>query len=184
MLKAIIFDFGNTLIFKRPDHSSDKLIDEIDYQLGQVTDDVRFKEETLFKYDLSEIEFNEILRKIVDKYEKCGKVWAILPKLREKYKLAIINNGSYLTFPAFNKKFKISKNFDLFISSAIEGVKKPDRKIYLKTLEKLGLEPRECLFFDDLKENVESANKIGIKSYLWKNCDQGFDLLRSKINFS
>lgn len=39
---------------------------------------------------------------------------------------------------------------------------KPDPGIYSFLLQKYGLNPSECLFFDDRAENVEAAQKLGI----------------------
>ena len=39
---------------------------------------------------------------------------------------------------------------------------KPEPEIYEILLEKYGLIPEECLFFDDTKENVDAAKNIGI----------------------
>ena len=39
---------------------------------------------------------------------------------------------------------------------------KPDPGIYSFLLQKYGLDPLECLFFDDRAENVEAAQKLGI----------------------
>ena len=39
---------------------------------------------------------------------------------------------------------------------------KPDERIYRCLLEKYSLRPQECVFLDDLAENVEGAKKLGI----------------------
>ena len=36
---------------------------------------------------------------------------------------------------------------------------KPDRQIYAYLLERYGLLPQECLFLDDLEQNVEAARQ-------------------------
>jgi HAD superfamily hydrolase (TIGR01509 family) len=42
------------------------------------------------------------------------------------------------------------------------GMHKPERQIYELTVEKLGVEPSECVFIDDLRENCEGAEAIGM----------------------
>ena len=48
------------------------------------------------------------------------------------------------------------------VISAEEGFAKPDREIYEITLRKLGSEPQECVFVDDLQENIQAARALGM----------------------
>jgi putative hydrolase of the HAD superfamily len=42
------------------------------------------------------------------------------------------------------------------------GFRKPDKMIYQKSCEIVNVNPGECIFIDDLKENVKGAKKIGL----------------------
>ena len=42
---------------------------------------------------------------------------------------------------------------------------KPDPAIYKALIEKYSLDPAECLFFDDMKANIEAAGKLGIGTF-------------------
>jgi putative hydrolase of the HAD superfamily len=52
--------------------------------------------------------------------------------------------------------------FDVTVLSEHEGVAKPDPKIYLCTLERLGLNGEMCVFVDDNPENLAPARALGI----------------------
>ena len=52
--------------------------------------------------------------------------------------------------------------FDLVIESSKEGVRKPDRRFYLLACERLGIEPRQAVFLDDLGVNLKSARELGM----------------------
>ena len=52
--------------------------------------------------------------------------------------------------------------FDVAIISGEVGMHKPEEQIYRLTVEKLGVEPSECVFVDDLRENCEGAEAIGM----------------------
>ncbi len=41
-------------------------------------------------------------------------------------------------------------------------MRKPDPAIFLLTCERLGLAPRDCLFVDDLRCNVDAATQLGM----------------------
>lgn len=51
--------------------------------------------------------------------------------------------------------------------SAHEKVSKPDPLIYERLCERFDLVPSECLFVDDLIENVNGAVKAGIAAHLF-----------------
>ena len=42
-IKAILFDLMGVLLFKRSDYKPDRIVDEVDQVIGQVTDDNKFK---------------------------------------------------------------------------------------------------------------------------------------------
>jgi putative hydrolase of the HAD superfamily len=52
--------------------------------------------------------------------------------------------------------------FDLVVESAVEGLRKPDRRIYLVACERLGVEPPDAVFLDDLGVNLKSARALGM----------------------
>lgn len=52
--------------------------------------------------------------------------------------------------------------FDAIIESSKAGVRKPDPKIYLMMCELLGVEPRSCVYLDDLGVNCKPAAELGM----------------------
>ncbi|MBM7859403.1 HAD-IA family hydrolase [Lentzea nigeriaca] len=52
--------------------------------------------------------------------------------------------------------------FDATIISGEVGLAKPDPEIYLLTATKLNVEPRDCVFVDDLAINVRGAAEAGM----------------------
>lgn len=175
MTKAILFDFIGVLLFKKGNYKPERLVDEIDSTIGKTINDEKFKRLVIKKYGLNDEEFETTLKKIVSKYEKYQPIWEILPSIKDKYKLGIINNGTTLTLPFFRSRYEIDKYFDVFVCSAEEGIAKPNKKIYLITSKKLNIEPSECLFMDDSYKNIEGAKSIGMKTILWENKEKGLD---------
>lgn len=49
---------------------------------------------------------------------------------------------------------------------------KPDKAFYQALLEKYSLEPQRCVFIDDLRENLEAAERLGIHTILFESQDQ------------
>lgn len=56
----------------------------------------------------------------------------------------------------------IMARFDHVIESSKAGVRKPDPQIYQMMCEKLGVEPAECIYLDDLGINCKPASQLGM----------------------
>ena len=56
----------------------------------------------------------------------------------------------------------IDELFETVVDSAFVGCRKPDPRIYHLTLERVGLDPEECIFIDDMKINIDAANELGL----------------------
>jgi putative hydrolase of the HAD superfamily len=52
--------------------------------------------------------------------------------------------------------------FDVSVISGEVGMHKPQPEIYELAIEQLGVEPSECAFIDDLVENCEGAEAVGM----------------------
>ena len=85
-----------------------------------------------------------------------------IAKLRaEGFKLAALtNNWHNEDRPDANTQVK--DLFDVFVESAVEGVRKPDPRIYQIALQRLGIEPGAALFLDDIGQNLKSARALGL----------------------
>jgi putative hydrolase of the HAD superfamily len=52
--------------------------------------------------------------------------------------------------------------FDLVIESSLVGVRKPEPRFYQLALERLGIEPRQAVYLDDLGINLKPARALGM----------------------
>lgn len=72
--------------------------------------------------------------------------------------------------------------FETVVDSAWVGIRKPDRKIYELTLERLGnVAPEECLFVDDLEINCTAAAEIGMRVVHFRNNDQAMGEIEAAL---
>jgi putative hydrolase of the HAD superfamily len=84
-----------------------------------------------------------------------------LRRQRKTVKTGLISNAwSGLRSVIVNEK--LDDAFDAMIISAEVGVAKPDAGIFRLALEKLGVEPQEAVFVDDVLVNVEAAQAVGM----------------------
>jgi len=62
--------------------------------------------------------------------------------------------------------------FDVTVFSCIEGVKKPDSRIYKRCLELLDAEPAQAVLIDDKEENIKAAGQFGLKAIAFVDAEQ------------
>jgi putative hydrolase of the HAD superfamily len=61
--------------------------------------------------------------------------------------------------------------FDGVVISGDEGMHKPDPAIYELGCERVGLPPADCVFVDDLRENCEGAEAVGMTAVLHRGAE-------------
>ena len=90
-------------------------------------------------------------------------------KASKKYKLILLSNTSELHIDWVKKHvsfFDEFKNcFDAFYLSQEIHLRKPNRDIFEFVLDENHLTATECLFIDDVKDNTEAANQLGIHTW-------------------
>jgi len=59
--------------------------------------------------------------------------------------------------------------FDAAVVSGDVGLHKPQPEIYLLACERLAVEPAECVFVDDLRENIAGAEAVGMTGVLHRD---------------
>lgn len=61
-------------------------------------------------------------------------------------------------------RFQWHDHFESFISSEhVESIGKPDPRIFLHAAKELGIEPENCVVFEDAENGVEAAKRAGMK---------------------
>jgi 2-haloacid dehalogenase len=83
--------------------------------------------------------------------------------------LYVLSNMEPETFPLRLERFDFLHWFDGHVISGLEGVVKPDPRIFRRLLRRFDLQPARTLFIDDSAVNVEAAAKIGIKAVLFES---------------
>lgn len=97
--------------------------------------------------------------------EKCRPVfhheYALARLKREGKHLAVCSNSVRTTVETMMKQADLLKYLDFFISNQDVVRAKPDPEIYLTAIERLGLQPQECLILEDNDHGIQAARASG-----------------------
>ena len=74
--------------------------------------------------------------------------------------------------------------FDHVIELAKIGLRKPDPRIYQMMVEALGVDPRACVYLDDLGVNLKPAREMGMTTIKVVNAPQAIAELEAATGLS
>lgn len=180
MYKNIIFDLGNVLLsFNPKDYLKSKIsedrIDDVYKAIFQSEEWIMLDRGTITEKDainriiernntyrddinLAFKDWYDILRPIEEAVE-------ILTKLKNNgYNVYYLSNFHELAFKEVTTKNNFFELFDGGVVSYAEKLIKPEEEIYKLILKRYNLNPKETIFIDDTKLNVDGASKLGIKA--------------------
>jgi putative hydrolase of the HAD superfamily len=87
---------------------------------------------------------------------------AYFKSLRPRYRTALLSNSFVGARREEEARFGFAAMTDLIVYSHEEGMSKPDRRIYERTWRRLGVQPHEMIFLDDVERNVLAARECGV----------------------
>lgn len=91
------------------------------------------------------------------------------------YRIYLLSNATPRFFDEY-QNIPALKYFDGYFISALYHLLKPSRDIYEAFCNKFKLNPEDCFFIDDMKENVESARDYGMQGFVFDSRDyQGLE---------
>lgn len=180
MIKNIIFDLGNVLISFIPS----EFLKKKNYPENirrTILNDI-FASEEWKRLDNGEITVREaidsITMKSTLKREEIALIFnlrteimfpldenvRLLPGLKKRgFSLYYLSNFPLDTFEEIKNDYFFFRYFDGGIISSEVKLSKPDVRIFRVLLERYSLNPEECLYIDDLEENVVSAEALKLK---------------------
>lgn len=187
MIKNIIFDAGNVILDQKTvsaDFYFAKVLNTSyvetknfykNYKKQAVAGLISFYKLTnLFKKNFKSSKSTEEIIKeyqklyIKDVYGVNKELIDLIGQLRNKYDLYIMTNTLEPHYEYW-KTFGLENYFKRMFRSDTDHFMKPERQSYEYVLKKINANPEECVFIDDLEENVNSAIKVGMKGIVYTN---------------
>ena len=180
MLKNIVFDMGNVIIEWNPK----RLSKTISSEHAEILETYLFGSKTWPKLDEGLVSLEEGLNEVLENTPKefhdlmtyayyhwgdhidlLENTHELMIKLKEKgYHLYLLSNAGVL-FDEYHKKYPVFELLEEKYVSAHHKMVKPDPKIFLDFLDCYGLKAEECLFIDDVLDNVLGARSVGMQAY-------------------
>jgi putative hydrolase of the HAD superfamily len=112
-----------------------------------------------------------------------------LRRVKAKFKTGCITNN--LPANAIGSKSgrslyvaEVMALFDHIIESAKIGLRKPDPRIYAMMIEALNVDPRNCVYLDDLGVNLKPAREMGMTTIKVLNAAQALTELEAATGMS
>jgi len=81
----------------------------------------------------------------------------------KKYRMLALTNWSAETFPVAIERYEFLSWFEGIVVSGTEKCKKPEPEIYKILIDRYQVNPTECIFIDDNKDNIKMAEELGIR---------------------
>jgi putative hydrolase of the HAD superfamily len=104
-------------------------------------------------------------------------------RLRERrYRMAICTNNIREWERLWRAKLPVDEIFEVVVDSSLVGSRKPERRIYEITLERLGVSAGAALFIDDLELNCEAAREFGMTAVWFRDNDQAMAEIASVLD--
>ena len=175
---VIVFDLGNVLLPFDYNKLLSKL-EKVEGGLGEHFEEIYYSNYEFHRNfergKISEEKFIgrmlEILNHKIDSATFCNyyanifevneDVAALLPKLKENYKLIILSNTDPIHTKYGWEHYEFLQHFDNLILSHETGAVKPEEKIYRAVEKASGVPAEEHLFIDDIDKYVDAAMNLG-----------------------
>jgi putative hydrolase of the HAD superfamily len=189
MFRAIVFDLGKVIIPFDVRRAIDALVPHCAYSAREIP---ALMQETSLANDLEtgRIEPEAFFQAVKEKlhvtvgYDEFCRIWnsifapetlipeSLLEGLARRYRLLLLSNTNAIHFDAVEKGYPLLRHFHHFVLSYRVGAMKPDAAIYREAVRLAGCEPRECLFIDDIQENVDGAAREGLAAIRFESLQQ------------
>ena len=109
-----------------------------------------------------EISAREMMRRIAEYAQpRPAMIRAIETLRRSAFRTAALTNN-WKGDEIGRRAQQLGDLFDVFVESAVVGLRKPDPRIYRLVCDRLEVAPEEAVFLDDIGRNLKAARALGM----------------------
>jgi putative hydrolase of the HAD superfamily len=173
----VVLHFNNRLFFRKMTQYTNRSEEEIravthaHIEIVDLFDKGKIRPEEFYQKAKTgleaEVSYEDFFAAYCDVFAVNPLTLGILKKLKPKYKLILLSNTDIVRFSYIKRKFPELLIFDGYVLSFDYGLMKPDPRVYIAALELAGSNPERAVFIDDIQENIDGAERVGIKGLLF-----------------
>ena len=196
-LRAVLFDLGGVILRTEYQAPRQRLAEEFGMDYDDI-DKIVFGGSSAVRASVGEITEEEhwhnvmkILKKPAAEYERIRTdffagdvldhtILNFLRSIKPKYKVGLISNA-WSGLRSYIEREKFDDVFDHMTISAEVGAMKPSAKIYEFALEQLQVKANEAVFVDDVQENIEACEKLGMRGIHFKDPESALEQLKALL---
>ncbi len=97
------------------------------------------------------------------------------------YRLAICTNNVREWADRWRALLPVDEIFDTVVDSAFVGARKPERRIYEITLERLVVPAQAALLVDDVEANCDGARRLGMRAVHFRTTEQTIEEIEAAL---
>ena len=190
MIKTIFFDIGGVLIDIHPERTYQYLSDSVDVEVNMVKESFPWDAHDQYERGIMNnedwfITYKESLpQPCCLKRSDFWNAWKlllgeekntvnILEALNKQYSIWLLSNTNPKHIQdEIEKRYLFPSLVNGAVYSFDVGVRKPEKEIYEIAMQRANANPQECLFIDDLLENIQAAKQIGIEGVHFISSEQ------------
>jgi epoxide hydrolase-like predicted phosphatase len=98
------------------------------------------------------------------------------------YKMAICTNNVREWEHRWRAMLPVDEIFDVVVDSAFVGARKPERKIFEVTLERLDVPADRSLLLDDIELNCNAARELGMHAVWFRSNEQAIEEIEAALS--
>jgi putative hydrolase of the HAD superfamily len=96
-------------------------------------------------------------------------------------RMAMLTNNVREWEPLWRAMLPVDEIFEEVVDSGFVGCRKPERRIYEITVERIGVPFERCLFVDDLEPNINAAAALGMRTVRFVDNEQAIPEIRAAL---
>ncbi len=188
-IKAIIFDMGGVILRTQDRQPREKLGQrfnktylEMDHLIygsdsarratwGEISED-EHRETVLKQFGLTMEDEDWFFGEFWGGDVKDQELVDYIYELKKEYTTALLSNAWSRAREDIEPRYQFLDAFDFSVFSAEINMAKPDARIYEWVLAQIKVKPEEAIFVDDVEENIQAANQLGMHGVLFKSTPQ------------
>jgi len=150
-----------------PLYLQDEVIEEVDAAAHSLADEPRFWSRVRRHFDLDADALTTLQEQLALKYCRNLNVWARLPQLHTRFRLALLHGGPAVLLPYWCERYGYDRYFERALATADLYLTPAAPDVYRELAESMDVPAAACFVVHDELGPYEAAREAGCAAYRW-----------------